>query len=726
MKRVISVILALILVVSCGPVMKLEAGAETADVKTLVEEQIKAYADSINQPNAAKTAATALLTNAAFRGKDLSFDESSATTAMIFNSYLFQDALINSAVTMARLMQQMKSDVLICRGMVEWRAESAAFSLHAYRDGDDPEKDMLQLAAGTTPLYGDQTYLVNKYNACDKMLISTVGGMSLEYTITIAEIREDTVVYGIQLKCEDCFDYNADYSGSDYNRDYEELLSMFGGLTLREFYWESNVSFQLEVPYTCNHSSGDYRWEFDGVGDLASVTENGNTRNSLDKLQGTTEDGVFSNTIYTLQTPIRLNHDRSWSMEICCTGTGFLVFGEQRSGGVYLRKAANTLFFGESVYLSEDDEKKTLTHYGVWFTGKTGLSSADTHTYLLSNRVFADGTNMVYLSIDGMDLGPMNQYYHSGTSQHTTRDWVTGKDFVFLFIGTGTYPISDMKVDYIQVWENGMEGEPYSYFSEEIVAPTCSEQGYTVHTCTKCGYFYKTDFAEVLPHDYRDEVVVPSCTAEGYTSHTCTTCGYSYNTNIVEMVPHSYDNYVSNNDATCAHDGTKTGRCTVCGATDTIVDEGSALAHTWVEATCVAAKTCRVCGGTEGEALGHDLKFYNAKAPSCTELGWEAYEKCQRCRHSTFATIPALGHNYVDGVCLNCGDGAVLLGDVNGDGEIDIFDANLIVGYYNGTAELTEEQLRAADVNGDGEIDIFDANLVVSFYNGTIDKFPAE
>ena len=64
------------------------------------------------------------------------------------------------------------------------------------------------------------------------------------------------------------------------------------------------------------------------------------------------------------------------------------------------------------------------------------------------------------------------------------------------------------------------------------------------------------------------------------------------------------------------------------------------------------------------------------------------------------------------------------MGDVNNDGEIDIFDANLIVACYNGTTDLDTDQQNAADVNGDGEIDIFDANLVVAFYNGTLSAFP--
>lgn len=68
----------------------------------------------------------------------------------------------------------------------------------------------------------------------------------------------------------------------------------------------------------------------------------------------------------------------------------------------------------------------------------------------------------------------------------------------------------------------------------------------------------------------------------------------------------------------------------------------------------------------------------------------------------------------------------VLFGDLTGDGEVDIFDANLIVAFYNGTADLTADQQTAADVNGDGDVDIFDANLVVSYYNGTIAAFPVE
>ena len=68
---------------------------------------------------------------------------------------------------------------------------------------------------------------------------------------------------------------------------------------------------------------------------------------------------------------------------------------------------------------------------------------------------------------------------------------------------------------------------------------------------------------------------------------------------------------------------------------------------------------------------------------------------------------------------------AVTLGDVNGDGVINILDANLAASHYNEVIELDAAQLAAADVNGDGVVNILDANLIAAYYNEVIDSFPA-
>ena len=61
-----------------------------------------------------------------------------------------------------------------------------------------------------------------------------------------------------------------------------------------------------------------------------------------------------------------------------------------------------------------------------------------------------------------------------------------------------------------------------------------------------------------------------------------------------------------------------------------------------------AYDTCTRCDYTTYEeipALGHDRVQHSAQSATCTSLGWNAYETCSRCDYSTYAEIPALGHN---------------------------------------------------------------------------------
>lgn len=61
----------------------------------------------------------------------------------------------------------------------------------------------------------------------------------------------------------------------------------------------------------------------------------------------------------------------------------------------------------------------------------------------------------------------------------------------------------------------------------------------------------------------------------------------------------------------------------------------------------------------------------------------------------------------------------VTLGDVDGNGKVNIIDAGIIVQYANGiNTNLSEKQLQAADVNGNGKVDIIDAGMIVQFANG--------
>ena len=84
-------------------------------------------------------------------------------------------------------------------------------------------------------------------------------------------------------------------------------------------------------------------------------------------------------------------------------------------------------------------------------------------------------------------------------------------------------------------------------------------------------------------------------------------------------------------------DGTHTGVC-VCGRTQT---EG----HSGGTATCTEKAKCEACGVAYGDSLGHDLIDHAAQAPTCTAIGWDAYQTCSRCDYTTYAEKKALGHD---------------------------------------------------------------------------------
>ena len=65
-------------------------------------------------------------------------------------------------------------------------------------------------------------------------------------------------------------------------------------------------------------------------------------------------------------------------------------------------------------------------------------------------------------------------------------------------------------------------------YTTKTVAATCTAQGYTLHTCSRCGNSYKDTYTNALGHNYTTKVVAPTYTEQGYTLHTCSRCGNNY------------------------------------------------------------------------------------------------------------------------------------------------------------------------------------------------------
>jgi len=121
----------------------------------------------------------------------------------------------------------------------------------------------------------------------------------------------------------------------------------------------------------------------------------------------------------------------------------------------------------------------------------------------------------------------------------------------------------------------------------------------------------------------------PTCT----TGKICRLCWSEYG-----ILGHAWGEWSS------AGNGTHIRSCTRsnCDAVDTASCTGGT-------ATCSAKAVCVTCGAEYGEkdSNNHDLEQHAAKAPTCTEIGWDAYDTCNNCDYTTYVELPALKHDLV-------------------------------------------------------------------------------
>lgn len=184
----------------------------------------------------------------------------------------------------------------------------------------------------------------------------------------------------------------------------------------------------------------------------------------------------------------------------------------------------------------------------------------------------------------------------------------------------------DGNITHLQVHSGGTQG------------PTCTEG----KICKKCGAEYGVlghDWSKWMPNYASNGTHTrrcKRCNAEetgscsgGYatcdTLGMCNTCGGSY------YGGHAWGEWSS------AGNGTHTRSCTnYCREVDTAKCTGG-------KATCSAKAVCVECGGEYGEKdpNNHDLVHFRAKAPTCTEIGWDAYDRCIRCGYTTRKELPA-------------------------------------------------------------------------------------
>lgn len=73
-------------------------------------------------------------------------------------------------------------------------------------------------------------------------------------------------------------------------------------------------------------------------------------------------------------------------------------------------------------------------------------------------------------------------------------------------------------------------------YENTVVGPTCTEDGYTLCTCS-CGDSYKAETVPAAGHSYESTVVDETYTEQGYTQYTCSVCDHTYQDDFVEPMP---------------------------------------------------------------------------------------------------------------------------------------------------------------------------------------------
>ena len=180
----------------------------------------------------------------------------------------------------------------------------------------------------------------------------------------------------------------------------------------------------------------------------------------------------------------------------------------------------------------------------------------------------------------------------------------------------------------------------------------------TVDSCnTKYANYSSSSYAsfrcvDAHEHSYTAVVTPPTCTEKGYTTHTCS-CGDSYVDTYVDALGHSWDNGKVTKEPTETETGVKTFTCTRCGEMKTETIPKLTHEHSYkavvTPPTCTAkgytTHTC-ACGDsyvdTYVDALGHAWDNGKVtKEPTATETGVRTYT-CTRCHETKTESIPVV------------------------------------------------------------------------------------
>ena len=248
------------------------------------------------------------------------------------------------------------------------------------------------------------------------------------------------------------------------------------------------------------------------------------------------------------------------------------------------------------------------------------ISGSTVYMDFIINRQYADevyvvnvykgkNTNEANLIGEGYGEVDVNSSQVSLTLSFNTAEWglsagtVCTVECAILYYSNNQWNIGPIQTTTLEIIKNTCGGS-HSYGAPRVkTAPTCTEKGFGIATCSKCGVKKRMDLANT-GHTYDAGRVTrePACDREGIRTYTCKNCG----TTKTESISKKAHNYVAGNvitPPTCTTNGERYYVCSKCGASKTGTipkghdwDDGTIIDYPTVSEKGMRACICKACG----------------------------------------------------------------------------------------------------------------------------------
>ena len=262
-----------------------------------------------------------------------------------------------------------------------------------------------------------------------------------------------------------------------------------------------------------------------------------------------------------------------------------------------------------SIVKTDDLARRPITSASGALQGKAAGVQV---TAVWHNGVRTDVTKLVQWSTDPLTLDDNDFQITYSHVLYQDRDGAPGTAYAAP-VGLAALDVRKHIYDRVETTPEGHRGtcsycgqtdeafQPHEFVWVVDREPTEEETGLKHEECF-CGY-RRSENTEIPKkeheHTYVATVVAPTCTEQGYTLHTCSSCGDTYRDAWTDALGHSWDAGRVTLPATEDTDGERTFTCTRCGAerTEVIPKTG--------ETPCDGGANCPGRRFTDMPAAGH-------------------------------------------------------------------------------------------------------------------------